>query len=159
MALAATYAGIGFGNAGVHLCHGLSYPISGLNKSYVHQGYEHIGSKIIPHGISVVLPAPAVFRFTGPSCPERHLEAARILGADVSNAKSSGEYAGRLLAERVYCLMDALGAPKSLREVGFSASDIPDLVKGALPQHRVTQLSPYGRPDEETLAGILEEAM
>lgn len=130
----ATYAGVGFGNAGVHLCHGMSYPISGLNKGgpkWVHPDYASDptpGGMLVPHGIAVVISAPAIFRFTAAVNPERHLQCAEILGADISNAKSDADYAGNLLAEEILKLMDATGVPMGISKLGFSRADIPALV-------------------------------
>jgi hydroxyacid-oxoacid transhydrogenase len=139
MMLAAAFAGIGFGNAGVHLPHGMSYPVSGMVRDFVPEGYSS-DHPIIPHGMSVILHAPAVFRFTAPANPERHWKAASLLGADVDNAGEAE--GGELLAQEVVKIMRATGMPNGLSAVGFTPDDVDALVKGTLPQHRVTKLSP-----------------
>ncbi|HEY5619155.1 MAG TPA: hydroxyacid-oxoacid transhydrogenase [Vicinamibacterales bacterium] len=155
MLLAASYAGLGFGNAGVHLPHGMSYAVSGNVRSYRPGGYvtEHA---LVPHGMSVVLNAPSVFRFTASASPDRHLRAAEALGADVSRARADD--AGRILADRITWFMHRLNMPNGLQAIGYSTDDIPALVTGTLPQHRVTKLSPRpAGPDE--LASLFEAAM
>jgi hydroxyacid-oxoacid transhydrogenase len=155
MLLAASYAGLGFGNAGVHLPHGMSYAVSGNVKSYRADGYA-VDHALVPHGMSVVLNAPPVFRFTAPANPGRHLQAAEALGADVSHAKP--EDAGSVLADRITWFMQRLNMPNGLRALGYSTADIPALVDGTLPQHRVTKLSPrLAGPGD--LARLFEEAM
>lgn len=155
MILASTFAGIGFGNAGVHLVHGMSYPVSGMVREYLPEG---IKSKhpIIPHGMAVVLPSPAVFRFTAQTDPELHLYAAQLMGVDISNVDKKD--AGEILATELIKLMKATGMPNGLEAVGFVESDIEDLVQGTLPQHRVTKLSP--RPaSAEDLRKLFSESM
>jgi hydroxyacid-oxoacid transhydrogenase len=155
MLLASSYAGMGFGNAGVHLPHGMSYPVSGNVKSYFAPGYSS-DHPLVPHGFSVILNAPAVFRFTASSNPERHMQAAEALGVDVSRCHQ--EDAGRILSERITWFMQRLKTPNGLREIGYASSDIPKLVEGTLPQHRVTKLSPRPAGPEE-LARLFEDAM
>jgi len=121
MLLAASFAGIGFGNAGVHLPHGMSYPVSGMVRDFVPAGYP-VGRPLIPHGMSVILNAPAVFRFTAPADPGRHLHAARLLGADVAGARS--EDAGELLAGALIALMRQTGMPNGLKAVGYGPDDV-----------------------------------
>jgi len=142
--LAATLAGIGFGNAGVHLAHGMSYPVAGMVRDYVPEGYP-AGHPLVPHGMAVVLNAPAVFRFTAQANPEIHLYAAKLMGVDVSDAQP--EDAGQILAGAVIDLMRKVAMPNGLAEVGFSSDDVDKLVEGTMPQHRVTKLSP--RPASE----------
>ncbi|KAI8621225.1 putative hydroxyacid-oxoacid transhydrogenase, mitochondrial-like protein [Chytriomyces sp. MP71] len=158
MILAATFAGIGFGNAGVHLCHGMSYPISGLNKTYSHPGYlgvDGVGKKIVPHGISVALSSPAVFEWTAPACPERHLEAAAIFGVDISNAKLGD--AGKILSDALRKFLYELDVPNGISAIGFKKSSVEALVAGTLPQHRVTKLAPMDAT-EEVLAHLFEKS-
>ncbi|KAI9498860.1 alcohol dehydrogenase [Zychaea mexicana] len=156
MLLASTFAGIGFGNAGVHLCHGLSYPISGLNKNYKHPGYN-VDHALVPHGVSVALTSPSVFRYTASACPDRHMDAAVAFGADPASIKPST--AGDVLAEKLTAFLEELKVPNGLKGLGFDSSMIPDLVEGALPQHRVTKLAPTREPAAEQLAKIFENSM
>jgi len=139
MIIAATFAGIGFGNAGLHLPHGMSYPVSGMVRDYVPEGYPP-GKPIVPHGMAVVLNAPAALRFTGPARPGRHLEAARMMGVETGGAAKAD--AGEILADAVIELMKKTGMPNGLSAVGYSEKDVDKLVEGTLPQHRVTKLCP-----------------
>ncbi|EON68109.1 hydroxyacid-oxoacid transhydrogenase [Coniosporium apollinis CBS 100218] len=162
MLLAATLAGVGFGNAGVHLCHGMSYPISGQNPGYKHPGYE-VEAPIIPHGVSVAVTAPAVFKFTGASNPERHLAAAECFGVDISGVKK--ESAGEVLSEALAEFLVKLGdQPRGLKELGFKKEHVEGLVEGTLPQARVLMLAPNldiqnVEAEREQLTGLFEEAM
>jgi hydroxyacid-oxoacid transhydrogenase len=141
MLLAAAIAGIGFGNAGVHLPHGMSYPVAGMVKNFRPAGYSS-NHPLIPHGMSVILHTPAVVRFTAPASPERHLQAAVALGANIKDAKPAD--AGEILAQRVIHFM-----PNGLAAVGYTEADVPALVQGTLPQHRVTKLSPIPAGESE----------
>ncbi|KAI5480994.1 hydroxyacid-oxoacid transhydrogenase [Pseudohyphozyma bogoriensis] len=167
MLLAASFAGIGFGNAGVHLCHGMSYPISGLNYQkgrYHHPGYE-VSHPIVPHGISVALTGPAVFSFTAPSAPDRHREAAEIFNTfqpdGVDTSRVSDADIGQLLHDRIARFLVGIDVPRGLNAIGYKSSDINDLVKGTLPQRRVLDLAPgfTGNDGQEELSRIIEHAM
>ena len=155
MSLAAALAGIGFGNAGVHLPHGMSYPVAGMVKTYVPPGYD-VDYPLVPHGIAVIVNAPAVFRFTAAACPDRQLQAAEVLGADISGATEAD--AGRVLADRIIEFMRELEMPNGLGALGYGTEHIPELVAGTLPQHRVTKLAPK-EAGAEALAAIFEDAL
>jgi hydroxyacid-oxoacid transhydrogenase len=144
MLLAATFGGIGIRNAGVHLPHGMSYPVSGMVRDFIPAGYPG-GRPMVPHGMSVILNAPAVFRFTAQADPARHLEAARLMGTDVAGA--GPEDAGELLAGAILSLMRQTGMPSGLKALGYGPADVDALVAGTVVQHRVTKISP--RPASE----------
>jgi hydroxyacid-oxoacid transhydrogenase len=139
----------------------MSYPISGQNPGYQHAGYE-VDYPIIPHGVSVAVSAPAVFRFTGPSNPERHLAAAEAFGVDITNVKR--EDAGAVLADAITEFLAELGdQPKGLKDLGFTSEHIDALVEGTIPQARVLMLAPGLQTELEAekdqLRRLFEEAL
>jgi len=139
MMMAASFGRVGIGNAGVHLPHAMSYPVSCMVREYDPEGYSS-DHPIIPHGMSVALNAPSAFRFTAKANPERHLHAAKLMGVDVSNTRPND--AGELLASAVVDLMRRVSMPNGLSAVGYGPDDVPKLVLGTLAQERVTRLSP-----------------
>lgn len=155
MLLAAAIAGIGFGNAGVHLPHAMSYPVAGMVKDYRPPGYD-ADHALVPHGTSVILHTPAVARFTAPAAWERHARAAKALGADNSGASLADS--GKLLADQIIQLMKRLEMPNGLQEVGYDESAIPALVEGTLAQQRLTSISPVP-VSAEVLAQLFRESM
>jgi len=136
---ASTLAGIAFGNAGVHAPHGMAYAVAGLVRDFQPSGYPK-DEPLVPHGMAVIVNAPAVFRYTAEVSPERHLEAARWLGADVRGA-TPGD-AGEVLAGRLIHIMRAVGIPNGLGGVGYTDADLPALTEGAYPQQRLLQNAP-----------------
>ncbi|KAK5980969.1 Hydroxyacid-oxoacid transhydrogenase, partial [Trichostrongylus colubriformis] len=122
MMLASTFAGVGFGNAGVHLCHALSYPISSQGQSYFDADYP-AKKPLIPHGLSVVTTAVADFEYLTPACPERHAAAARQLGATISD-NAGNDYIASKLCDQIRGFMRDFQVPNGLEEMGFQYSDI-----------------------------------
>jgi hydroxyacid-oxoacid transhydrogenase len=150
MALAATFAGMGFGNAGVHLPHANAYPIAGRVSSYVPPGYP-VGEPIVPHGMAVSLTAPAAFGFTFSSAPDRHLRAAELLGYD-------GPASATALPSLLIDLMRDIGIPNGLAAVGYGPDDVDDLVEGSLKQERLLATAPLEVTGDD-LAGIFTSSM
>ncbi|HEX8438182.1 MAG TPA: iron-containing alcohol dehydrogenase, partial [Archangium sp.] len=136
---ASTLAGIAFGNAGVHAPHGMAYAVAGLVRDFRPSGYPQ-GEPLVPHGMAVIVNAPAVFRYTAQESPERHLETARWLGADVRGA-TPGD-AGEVLAGKLIHIMRAVGIPNGLGGVGYTEADVAALTEGAYPQQRLLQNAP-----------------
>lgn len=152
---AATLAGLAFNSAGVHIPHAMSYSVATLRHELVASGYEDL-APMAPHGIAVVLNAPAAFRFTGPTNPDRHLEAAQAMGADISGAAPND--AGTVLADHFIDLMRQTNLPNGLQALGYTEADIPALAKGAIAQQRPLSMAP--RPVSlEDLEGLYRDAL
>src|SRR4051812_35386569 len=149
MMLAASMAGVGFGSAGVHIPHACAYPIAGLRHVYAPPGYP-ADHPFVPHGISVIVTAPAAFRFTYPASPSRHEHVASLLGG----SSASGVDA---LPSALSSLMADLGVP-SLSDLGYGEEDIPLLVRGARAQERLLVGSPREVTDDD-LSAILRESL
>ena len=136
MAMAATFAGMGFGNAGVHIPHACAYPIAGRVRDFHPLDYP-ADEAMVPHGMSVALTAPEAFRFTFDAAPQRHLRAARLLAPSGRPRGDAG-----FLPPVLTSLMRDIGIPNGIGAVGYSSGDIPALVEGTLKQQRLLASSP-----------------
>jgi alcohol dehydrogenase class IV len=155
LALAANYAGIGFGNAGVHIPHAAAYPIAGLVRDFVPRGYRTTHA-LVPHGMSVVLTAPSAFRFTYSTAPDRHLRAAELMGVEVDGLSESERR--EALPQALIALMRDVGMPSGLAAIGYSDADVKALVDGTLRQPRLLAGAPRSVGAVE-LDWILRDAM
>ena len=154
MMMAATFAGMGFGNSGVHIPHANAYPIAGMVKDYRPAGYPQ-DEPMVPHGQSVSLTAPEAFRFSFDSAPERHLRAAELMDP----GRGQGERPARAAAVGAGpSLMRDIGIPNGIGGVGYSESDVPDLVPGTMKQQRLLATCPK-TPTEDDIAGILTRSV
>jgi hydroxyacid-oxoacid transhydrogenase len=137
MLLAASFAGMGFGNAGVHLPHACAYPIAGRVTAYRPPDYPQ-AEAMVPHGESVSLTAPEGFRFTFATDPQRHLRAAELLDPRAGEIGDARER----LPRAIVSLMRDIGMPSGVGAVGYTEADVPDLVEGALKQQRILSMAP-----------------
>jgi hydroxyacid-oxoacid transhydrogenase len=153
MAMAATFAGLGFGNAGVHIPHANAYPIAGRVQDFHPKDYP-AHEPMVPHGMSVALTAPEAFRFTFDAAPQRHLHAAELLAPETDRPADDSEFLPSVLIS----LMREIGMPNGVAALGYAPSDIPDLVDGALKQQRLLATSP--KPvSEDDAAAIFARSM
>src|SRR3989440_7908680 len=155
MALAATYAGIGFGNAGVHVPHAIAYPIAGLVENFSPPDYPQ-DEPIIPHGLSVIITAPSTFRWTYPTSPERHLRAAHLLGGNVQGLSTADM--PEALPRTLLSLMRDTGIPNGLAALGYGDADAGALIEGTLKQQRLLVNCPRDVGAEE-LRHIIQSSL
>jgi alcohol dehydrogenase class IV len=153
MAMAATFAGLGFGNAGVHIPHANAYPIAGQVRDFHPAGYPG-DEPLIPHGLSVSLTAPAAFRFTFSTDPGRHVRAAQLLAPDAPRPHDDVDYLPDVLA----AIMRDVGIPNGLAAVGYGPADVDGLVEGALKQQRLLAIAPRSATSDD-LAGIFTDSL
>ncbi|WP_019143665.1 hydroxyacid-oxoacid transhydrogenase [Aeromicrobium massiliense] len=157
VALAATFAGLGFGNAGVHIPHANAYPVAGQVRDFRPEGYPVLDGDdhaMVPHGMAVSLTAPEAFRFTFSSAPERHVRAAQLL----EPGATPGDDPASLLPDVLTRLMRDIGVPSGLAEVGYGEGDVDSLVEGTLKQQRLLATAPR-EASADDLAGILRGSL
>jgi hydroxyacid-oxoacid transhydrogenase len=153
VAMAATFAGLGFGNAGVHIPHANAYPIAGQVRDFHPADYD-ADHAMVPHGMAVSLTAPAAFRHTFQASPERHLRAAELLAPGSDRPADAAEHLPQVLTQ----IMRDVGIPAGIGAVGFGSGDIDSLVEGTMKQQRLLATAPL-EVTEDAVATILDQSI
>lgn len=139
LARASLHAGMAFSNSLLGIVHALAHPIGGKYNAN--------------HGSVNAVLLPEVMRFDLPVVAEKLPEMAAVLGHRVSG---DNQGAAEMAQETIDSLLDAGGAPRSLRSLGVQREDLPELA------HNATQdiciLTSPRQASEEDLLKILERA-
>ena len=147
--LAATMAGLGFGNAGA-TSRTPTHTDRGRVKDFRPDGTG--GRADRAHGMAVSLTAPEASASL-PGQPERHVHAAR-LAPGMERPNDDAEYLPAALTQ----LMRDIGIPNGIGGVGYDEGDVPDLVEGTMKQQRLLDTAP--RPvTEDDAAAILSRSL
>lgn len=153
VAMAATFAGLGFGNAGVHIPHANAYPIAGQVRDFQPAGYD-ADHAMVPHGMAVSLTAPAAFKFTFAASPERHIRAAELLAPGATRPDNLEDFLPQVLTD----IMRDVDIPAGIAAVGFGANDIDPLVEGTMKQQRLLATAPLTVTEDDVVT-ILTNSM
>jgi alcohol dehydrogenase class IV len=153
MMMAATFAGMGFGNAGVHIPHANAYPIAGMVRDYRPNGYPQ-DEAMVPHGQAVSLTAPEAFRFSFEAAPERHVRCASLLDPELDRPGDDREY----LPQALVRLMRDIDIPNGIGGVGYTEDDVPELVPGTMKQQRLLSTCPR-QVSEDDIEAILRRSV
>lgn len=100
--IAATMAGVAFGNAQVGLVHAMAHSLGALFK--------------VPHGLANSILLPHVMIYNLDECPDRYALVAQAAGLDTRGL--SEMEAGEAAARAVWDLTQKMGVPQRLRDVG-----------------------------------------
>jgi alcohol dehydrogenase class IV len=132
----------------------MAYAVAGQVRDFFPRDYE-VDHAMVPHGMSVIVSAPAVAKFTASTAPDKHRRIAMVLGAP---DEIYDDEAGDALAAALARIMRATAMPNGLRALGYTDADVPALVAGAFAQQRLLGNAP--RPvGEEELTALFSGAM
>lgn len=142
MALGSVYGGIALSMAGTGGVHALAYPLGGTYR--------------IPHGVSNALLLPYVMEFNYLANLEKFCNVARLMGEPTEGL--SLRDGARKALEAIKALVEDVGIPSSLQEVGVDPSAASELADAASQVTRLLANNPR-RISRDEIQAIYERAM
>jgi len=139
LALASLHAGMAFSNSLLGIAHALAHPIGGFYDAN--------------HGSINSILLPEVLRFYLPVITDKLPELAWGLGHFSKNEANGLE---GMVQDTVEALLDASGAPRSLRSLGVVREDLPGLARKAMKD--ICIITSPRMADEKDLLEILEKS-
>ncbi|MFM1651560.1 hydroxyacid-oxoacid transhydrogenase [Brevibacillus sp. B_LB10_24] len=142
MLLGSLLAGMAFSNAGTAAAHALAYPIGGLVKS--------------PHGEVTGLLLPYVMEYNTSVEQEKMAKIALAFG--VNPAGKTEKELAEAASQEVFKLVEAIGLPTKLSQIGIKAEDLPEIARKTLEINRLIRNNPRV-PNQKSLEELLRKAL